>query len=51
MLINEIRPQLMPFNYPWAWEEFKNLCKIIGCHKKYQWLLILRNGKALVFDD
>ena len=27
MLINEIKPQLMPFQYPWAWEEFKNLCK------------------------
>ena len=27
MLINEIRPQLMPFQYPWAWDEFKNLCK------------------------
>ncbi len=27
MLINEVKPQLMPFKYPWAWEEFKNLCK------------------------
>jgi len=27
MLINEIKPQLMPFQYPWAWDEFKNLCK------------------------
>lgn len=29
MLINDQRSsqQLMPFKYPWAWEEFKNLCK------------------------
>ena len=27
MLINSNRNQLMPFEYPWAWEEFKNLCK------------------------
>ena len=29
MLINDHRQsqQLMPFKYPWAWEEFKNLCK------------------------
>ena len=27
MLINETKTQLMPFQYPWAWEEFKNLCK------------------------
>lgn len=27
MLINSTRNQLMPFVYPWAWEEFKNLCK------------------------
>lgn len=27
MLINETHTQLMPFQYPWAWEEFKNLCK------------------------
>ncbi len=27
MLINETQTQLMPFQYPWAWEEFKNLCK------------------------
>lgn len=27
MLINETQTQLMPFHYPWAWEEFKNLCK------------------------
>ncbi len=27
MLINEATTQLMPFSYPWAWEEFKNLCK------------------------
>lgn len=26
-LINETQTQLMPFQYPWAWEEFKNLCK------------------------
>ncbi|BBH53170.1 ribonucleotide-diphosphate reductase subunit beta [Fluviispira sanaruensis] len=27
MLINETKTQLMPFQYPWAWDEFKNLCK------------------------
>jgi ribonucleoside-diphosphate reductase beta chain len=29
MLINDQKSaqQLMPFKYPWAWEEFKNLCK------------------------
>jgi ribonucleoside-diphosphate reductase beta chain len=27
MLINSKETQLMPFAYPWAWEEFKNLCK------------------------
>ena len=27
MLINSKETQLMPFKYPWAWEEFKNLCK------------------------
>ncbi len=27
MLINEEKTQLMPFQYPWAWDEFKNLCK------------------------
>jgi ribonucleoside-diphosphate reductase beta chain len=27
MLLNSNRTQLMPFEYPWAWEEFKNLCK------------------------
>jgi len=27
MLINSQETQLMPFAYPWAWEEFKNLCK------------------------
>jgi len=27
MLINSECTQLMPFKYPWAWEEFKNLCK------------------------
>lgn len=27
MLINAQSTQLMPFKYPWAWEEFKNLCK------------------------
>ncbi|MBX9703760.1 MAG: ribonucleotide-diphosphate reductase subunit beta [Silvanigrellaceae bacterium] len=27
MLINSKNSQLMPFEYPWAWEEFKNLCK------------------------
>jgi ribonucleoside-diphosphate reductase beta chain len=27
MLINSTNTQLMPFSYPWAWEEFKNLCK------------------------
>lgn len=28
MLINDAdSQQLMPFKYPWAWEEFKNLCK------------------------
>jgi ribonucleoside-diphosphate reductase beta chain len=27
MLINNDRPQLMPFEYPWAWDEFKNICK------------------------
>lgn len=26
-LINGTETQLMPFTYPWAWEEFKNLCK------------------------
>ena len=27
MLTNSTSSQLMPFQYPWAWEEFKNLCK------------------------
>jgi ribonucleoside-diphosphate reductase beta chain len=27
VLINSQESQLMPFQYPWAWEEFKNLCK------------------------
>jgi ribonucleoside-diphosphate reductase beta chain len=27
MLINTEKSQLMPFEYPWAWDEFKNLCK------------------------
>ena len=27
MLVNAEKTQLMPFEYPWAWEEFKNLCK------------------------
>ena len=27
MLINSEAKQLMPFAYPWAWDEFKNLCK------------------------
>ena len=28
MLINDNNDsQLMPFRYPWAWEEFKTLCK------------------------
>jgi ribonucleoside-diphosphate reductase beta chain len=27
MLINSSNTQLMPFEYPWAWDEFKNLCK------------------------
>ncbi len=27
MLIGKNPTQLMPFTYPWAWEEFKNLCK------------------------
>lgn len=27
MLINSTASQLMPFQYPWAWDEFKNLCK------------------------
>lgn len=26
-LINSTASQLMPFAYPWAWDEFKNLCK------------------------
>lgn len=27
MLLNATQTQLMPFEYPWAWDEFKNLCK------------------------
>ena len=26
MILNSTDTQLMPFKYPWAWDEFKNLC-------------------------